>query len=74
MEKKLLKLLPPYSPDELKADANEFLDSVKKDNYETVIVFGYKNGGVQIRMNRMKSRLELMGALEAAKAEIWKDE
>ncbi len=36
------------------------------ENFETVIVFGFKNGLIYTKNSRAKSRLEVMGALMAA--------
>lgn len=41
-------------------------DALKAD-YESVIIFGYKDGMVQITAGDCRSVLEIVGALEAAK-------
>lgn len=41
------------------------------EEFETVIVFGFKKSRVHIKTSGLHSNLELMGALEAAKQQLW---
>lgn len=40
-------------------------------NFQTVIIFGFDGGKVHIKTSGLHSNLELMGALEAAKQQLW---
>lgn len=40
-------------------------------NPETVIVFCFEGGRVHIRTSGVRSNLELIGALDAAKQQVW---
>lgn len=40
-------------------------------NFQTVIIFGFDGGTVHIKTSGLHSNLELMGALEAAKQQLW---
>ena len=53
------------------SDAADLLDEAKVNEFETVIVFGFKEGAVTITASAVHHNLELMGALEAAKQQIW---
>lgn len=74
MEKsrKVLSLVPPFSKEDLHRDCAAVLDAALADNYDSVIVFGFKDHQVRTRTSKSVNALELVGALEAAKREIWK--
>jgi hypothetical protein len=58
-------------PMEFVLSANDVLEGAIKEDFETVIVFGWKGGVLYSRMSAGKNRLEIMGALEAAKIDWW---
>lgn len=39
--------------------------------FQTVIVFGFVDGRVHIKTSGVQSNLEIIGALEAAKMQLW---
>lgn len=47
------------------------LDEAKEMGFATVIVFGYREGQVVIKSSGHDDVLKLMGALEAAKQQLW---
>lgn len=56
---------------ELVLSAEEvLLDAVKRD-YESVIVFGFKDGNIFTRGSAREDVLRVIGALEIAKRELW---
>lgn len=71
MTGKLLKLCPPDSPEGRKANAIATLEAMKAEGFESVIVHGFKDGQIYTKVSAMRSALELLGALEAAKVQVW---
>jgi hypothetical protein len=58
----------------LKLDRNkvsEVLDDAKSREYESVIVFGFKDKMITVMPSGTTNKLELLGALEAAKQHMW---
>ena len=56
---------------ELVLSAEEILrDAIQRD-YESVIVFGFKDGNIFTRASAREDVLRLIGALEIAKRELW---
>jgi len=51
----------------LAQSTRQVLDDAVTANYDTVIVFGFKDGQVQTTASDARSILNLVGALEAAK-------
>jgi len=51
----------------------EILEESITHNFNSVIVFGFKDGQVRIKKSKVSNNLELIGALEAAKTQIWGD-
>lgn len=52
-------------------DARGLLEGAAIEGFETAIVFGFKDGKMHIRASASKSTLEILGALDAAKAHVW---
>ena len=52
-------------------DAKEVLEDAIKEDFETIIIFGFRDGKVFTRKSRSKNALELLGALRAAECEVW---
>jgi hypothetical protein len=50
---------------------NEILDEARSENFETVIVIGFKNKSVQFKRSKVKDTVLLLGAIEAAKMQLW---
>jgi hypothetical protein len=51
--------------------AEEILKDAISMEYETVIVFGYKDGDIYTRHSDAHGALEVIGALEVAKRLMW---
>lgn len=49
----------------------EILNEALAENFETVIVVGLKNGSVQFKRSKVKDTILLLGAIEAAKMQLW---
>ena len=56
--------------DEKKA-VREVLEKAIAENFESIMLFGIKDGRYRIMSTRMNDRLRLIGFLEAAKSEVW---
>jgi hypothetical protein len=58
---------------ETKRDKNvrETLEDALHQEFESVIVIGYKDGHTYVKGSGCKHRVELIGALEVAKMETW---
>ena len=41
------------------------------EGFESVIVFGFKDGRISISASEIEDNLRLIGALEAAKQQVW---
>ena len=41
------------------------------DEFDAVIVFGFKDGQIVITASEIEDNLRLLGALEAAKQQVW---
>lgn len=68
----MLKLLKPKDgPVFRKQDAREVLEECIKAEYETVIVFGFKDGLIHSRHSATVDTLRLIGALTVARDEFW---
>jgi len=67
----VVKLCPPWSDEDLKRDAIECLEEMKSEGFTTVIVHGFKDGAIYTKTSKKHSALEILGALEAAKVEVW---
>jgi hypothetical protein len=57
--------------DKYKTDADEVLQEAIGKGFRTVIVIGINGEGTQVRSSAFASRLEILGALEAAKQHVW---
>jgi len=53
------------------ADARALLEEAARMEFENVIVLGFKDGKMHIQASAHPDTLRLMGALEAAKLEMW---
>jgi hypothetical protein len=71
MKGRILKMVPQDSPEGRKLNAISVLEEAKKEGFETVIVHGFKDGCIFTRVSARRSAIELLGALEAAKTEVW---
>ena len=56
--------------DEKKA-VREVLEKAIAENFESIMLFGIKEGRYRIMSTRMNDRLRMIGFLEAAKSEVW---
>ena len=54
---------PAIKPVDNSKDISAFLDGVKAEKYDSVIVIGYKDGTVQTKSSRYEDWTILMGAL-----------
>ena len=54
-------------------DATDLLTDAIEQNFETVVIVGFKNGAVHIQRSAMISRVSLLGAIEEAKHHILED-
>jgi len=62
---------PAIKPVEPSQDANALLEELKDENYDTVIVMGFKNGNVYTKSSQPEDWVMLVGALEVAKLDLW---
>jgi len=51
-------------------NAKKVLNDSLAEEYDTVIVFGFKDGNIQMKISATSSILTLVGALEAAKLNL----
>ena len=51
-------------------DATDLLADAIEQDFETVVIMGFKNGAVHIQRSAMISRVSLLGAIEEAKHHI----
>lgn len=66
-----LKLIPKDGPERCKIDAKELCEWAMKQEFETVIIFGFKDAKIYTRSSKNEGTLPLMGALAAAQMELW---
>ena len=59
--------------DEKKA-VKDVLEKAIAENFESIMLFGIKNGQYRIMSTSMNDRLRVIGFLEAAKTEVWQGE
>jgi hypothetical protein len=52
-------------------NAEKVLMEAAREDFEAVIVFGLKDGIIHARVSAVDGRLEVLGALEAAKMALW---
>ena len=50
---------------------SEILNESLAENFETVIVIGFKNKSVQFKRSKVSDTIVLLGAIEAAKMQLW---
>ena len=50
---------------------NEILDETRSENFETVIIIGFKDKSVQFKRSKVNDTVLLLGAIEAAKMQLW---
>ena len=55
----------------LKQEAKEVLEEAIEQNFDSVILFGYKDGNIHIKHSSNHSTLEQLGALSAAQIHLW---
>lgn len=70
--KKVLSIVPEFSRADVIADARRVLAECADQEFESVIVFGFKDRRVYTRSSKSASALEIVGALAVANKEIWK--
>ena len=51
--------------------ATSTLRDAIEDEFDSVIVFGFKNGQIFITSSDIEDNLRLLGALDAARQQIW---
>jgi hypothetical protein len=49
----------------------EVLQEAIDDTFESVIVIGFKDGSVKFRRSKVADTVILLGAIEAAKMQLW---
>ncbi len=64
-----LKLADPVKLDV--NGVNEILDMAREREFNAVIIFGYKDDMVHVIKSGIKGTIEVIGALEAAKQNLW---
>lgn len=62
--------LQVISQEEATSSTSTLRDAIARGHKE-VIVFGFKDGVVEISASKIESNFHLIGALEAAKMQIW---
>jgi hypothetical protein len=60
--------------DQYKQDAQDVLEAAKKEGFETVVILGLRDGEIHITSSGLVSRLQILGACEAAKMHVWGNE
>jgi len=53
-----------------KEDATELLQSAQEQNFDSVVIVGYKNGNIYIQHSKLESAVRVLGAIELAKNKI----
>lgn len=71
MSDKIVKLIPPFSKEDVIRDARRVLQEMYTEGFESVIVFGFKDGKIRTRTSKSVSVLTIVGALDVAKKEYW---
>ncbi len=66
-----LRLIPNSGPVYRVHNAKGVLEDALKEDYETVIVFGFKNGNIFTQKSANINCLEIIGALTVAREEFW---
>ena len=64
----MLKEVPKV---DLTEEARDLLLEIIKQNYTELIVFGFQGSDIFVHTTGLVSKLKVMGALEAAKQEVW---
>lgn len=54
-----------------KTEVKKILEKAIKENLESVMLFGIKEGRYRVMGTSMHDRLRVIGFLEAAKVEVW---
>ena len=67
----VVKLVPKEGPEFRKRDAKVVLEECIKEDFETVIVHGYKDGKIYTKSSASVNCLEIIGALTVARGEFW---
>lgn len=71
MTARIVKFTPEDSKEGRIRMAAEYLEKMKQEGFESVIVHGFKDGLIYTGSSARRSALEILGALEAAKSEVW---
>lgn len=66
----VLKLVPPFSKQGLQADVSRVLKQASESQFDTVIVFGYKDSTVRTLTSKIVDITRVLGALEIAKKDL----
>lgn len=69
--KKVLSLVPPFSKQALVEDSARALNRALEEEFTSVIIFGFKDDKVKTITSKSRDTLRVLGALEAAKRELW---
>jgi hypothetical protein len=69
--KRIVSLVPSSGPVHAHSDAKEVLEDALNQNYEIVIVFGFKDGAVYSRHSACLDALTIIGALTVARDDFW---
>jgi len=67
---KRLAVVEPI-PNGYKDDARAVLQEAAEMGFDSVIVFGLKDGEIHVNSSANVSRLEMIGALAAAQSRVW---
>jgi len=54
-------------------EVKEIIESIKELNPESLIVFAFKNKQIHIKSCRVNDTMKVIGALEAAKIQLWNE-
>jgi len=64
----IAKLVPK---DAVENTSNKVLEESMTMGFETVVVFGLRDGKIHIKCSGTQNTIELIGHLEAAKMQLW---
>jgi hypothetical protein len=71
MKATYIKMVPKESYEGRQRNVVEMLEWLKEEGFESIIIHGFKDGIIYTHASASKSALELLGALDAAKCEVW---
>lgn len=53
-----------------KEDVAQVIQSAQEQDFDSVVILGYKNGNIYIQHSKLESAVRIIGALELAKNKI----